>query len=408
MSAGGTTEFSRPYGTERLAARLPSSELLGYSRSCLRHWQPIPLIGGLCCTGQGTSGAQPSSTEPAAGVRKPAVPAYHGYPRYLKEISLEAQVLSATRLLRALGQEVKDQMFIDPTWARARVGVLTSGVTAATILDGVATVLGGRWYLVDGHWSLARSMSAARSVVRREQERIACGGGPNEFSRGASRKLFTFVGTLTEQQWRRMESGERLGVKDLSPQQWSLIRSSMEFEMRDPSGPHMGTPRAEALNGNVHIRLAPSGPGYGAQLKFSWPTVDPSLDGLDSVGIRVEQDGEGRWTIAASHRRHASLPGGALPGEVGHPAGQDDLRAELRLDVQIELKRGELSGLQLVQSLEAHTKASVIIAGEWIPQGLRVQRGKRSAAEIMEDVAKASRRSWKRVGGIWVLAPRPA
>jgi len=58
-------------------------------------------------------------------------------------------------------------------------------------------------------------------------------------------------------------------------------------------------------------------------------------------------------------------------------------------------------------ALRARTGGRFLVAGEWLKQKPAIPVAGRSAAQVMDAMAKLSKRQWKRVGEIWVLAPKP-
>lgn len=337
---------------------------------------------------------------------------HHQDQRFNVLLTMESRVCKVGELLGELGKKGGTALLAFGDWPKKTVGISVEDVPAATIMDAVEIVCGGHWYLIDGYWVLAPAQGAAQNAVQQEQARAARAGGPNSFSRGSSQRLVALVASFSLRQWDALAQGKWLTPADLTPQQSRLIQEALLLEMRDPAGPHVGTPRQRALKGDVQIWLRQSqieeqgkrraGPFY---LNFAWPTVARSDDNLPSVKIPVVKGSNDQWTVAGTLQQ---------PTRTGAPS-QQKASATLKLadyhenpcfSHNLVLGKEAPTAEILLRALEHQVGSSFLVEGAWLRKPLRFAVRDRSVADVMDSLAKLTGRRWVVSGSIWVLAPQ--
>lgn len=365
--------------------------------------------------------AQNQAAAPSSGPAQAArQPAYYEDARFDARLQLESRVLTGKTLLDQVGGQLHVGLQTPDGWAKRPVGIAAGERRAWELMDALGPLFGGRWFFVEEGqwWVLARSQKEARAAARKEEFRLS--GGPTaEFDRQADKRLFALIRSLTPQQWSRLEAGEKLAVRDLSPSQWAVLREAMVILMRDPTGPHMYTPRPAALQGQAqfwlrHLDLLRGGPAEAPgfsnqadgqfQVAFAWPGPDPIEDGLDHVAAYVERGSDGRWAPTTLR------PGGAASGSTPPPAtkpapeaGLEDYRQDAGLNVKLSVDGPGVTWAGLLKAFE-RAKVPILMQGDWVKEPMRITVQRRPAARVMEDMATLARGEWKKVGPVWVLA----
>jgi hypothetical protein len=354
----------------------------------------LAMIALPAATSQG-----PAKRSPAGQPQRRQRP-YYEDDRFAARRSYPGQVLAARALLDEVEKQAQAHLLIEKRWVLRRVGIAAKDIPAAELMDGLEVAFAGRWSYSPQAYVLAASERAAQLIVRQEQEGVAADGGPNDFSRAASQRFRAPVDSFTPEQWAKMEGGEKLEAKDLSPQQWGLLRDAMVLDMRDPSGPHMPTPRPLALEGHAQFWID----SRRQSVEIAYPTVDSSADGMSCMGVLVDKGADGRWRITDGRPR----TGKARPAWAEKDDdGPQDYHRDARLQGRLKSTSGTLKGEDLLPLLYEQVEAPFLMQGEWLSKPLPFPVHQRPVTRVMEELEKLARGHWEAVGPMWVLAPGP-
>src|SRR5262249_52605150 len=135
----------------------------------------------------------------------------------------------------------------------------------------------------------------------------------------------------------------------------------------------------------------------------AWPTMDPSSDGIPHTGVPVKRGDDGRWVKATAFPPAIAAAIAAAPKEPPTPPEyHQDPRFNARMDAA-----GEGAPAQaLLKQLHERTKAQRLVQGAWLKKPVPVSVRSRTAAQVMDDLARLARGKWTLVGPVWVLAPQ--
>jgi hypothetical protein len=324
---------------------------------------------------------------------------YRQNTRLKASLSIDGYVCPTEELIGKISERISVGLLPGTTWAGKPVGVVVEDVQASAFMDAMATLFAGRWFWIgDNDWILAPSGDAAQPVRREKERREAARGGLTSFARAADRKQDQFIDMLTSRQWARLAAGEKLTVRDMSPEQWAILREGLLLLTKDPAGPFAYTPRPEALQGKVTISLW--NPGDGPRIAFRWPTARPSPAAQIQVGVRQLEDGT--WL-----RPYPDLTNpipAPLPAQDARPL---EYRQDPKLNLKLTLEKEELAWPELLETLSRQVKKGLLVQGEWLKKPVPFAVKDRSPVQVMDELAALSKGRWEEVGPIWVLAPAP-
>jgi hypothetical protein len=371
----------------------------------------IPVVLAAClaaCLAALAAGAL--AGEPPSSGQSPgpgAEPAYYRDNRLWTKVTLDGQVLTGEKVLEKIHQQAKVRLLMEEDWLRVPVGIAAKEVPAAQMMDALQRLYRGRWELVEPYWVLARSRVAAERWAQRAEQRMGKQRDPGEYQNMTGLMLQDLVLSLTPAQWTRLEREEKLGVQDLSPPQWAKLRQMMLLYVRDPRAPNADTPRPLAFTGEkVYVWLNQrdmADPAGG--LYVGWPSVIPEDDGLWEAGIGLTwQDGKRVPGLPDGKPARAARPQGAgAPSRSASAPAPGDYHQEPLLGGKLSLEGQPLTWGTLLGALEKQGQAPFLAQGEWLQKPVPFQVQDRSAAEVMEGMAKLEKGKWDRAGPAWVL-----
>ncbi len=223
--------------------------------------------------------------------------------------------------------------------------------------------------------------------------------GPGAHFRRAGQRLQTLIRSLSRGQWDRLAANEPLAPQHLTRGQWTDYRGALVELMAEGRGPHLYTPRAEALEGKALIRLKRTENPGKAWLEFSWATLYPYNDGEATAMVELRRDTDGDWRLVPAINPK-------VPIELSPPSSDAPppmYREDPHLGGKVEIPGDEATWEDVLKGLAVAAKSSFLVSGQWLSKPVPFRANGRSVVEVMDAMAAAAKGRWERVGSVWVM-----